>query len=575
MAGNHSFSDSLFASPEFAEKYKINSLLGQGGFGSVYKATQLSTGQDVAIKVMKPGCEAESQSVIERFRREMRLCAKFNHPNIVRLIDSGHEQDEGMFTVFEFVPGHTLHKLPTENNRLTPVQAKDLMLQVLDALACAHDHGVLHRDLKPDNIMISQARRGFHVKLLDFGISTLFGEAASDLSRITATKGFVGTYAYTSPEHLHGKELTPASDLYSWGLIFLECLQGRRVMAGETIAKLFFEQMSDQPVPVPAWLQAHPLGDLIRQVLEKNPLARLDNATSIADQLASINVSDLRVPKNIEADNPTVVSGARPSNYEQSSTPPQASSRPNAFTSVSHTSQRSPQQAAPQTHYSAQPQSTFTSGNITSGQYSRPEDWSNLASVQADLARLRQQQSLQTRRRDAMSALVLRLRKTRGGQLTESLRDITRSAAEILDSARVSIWTLAEDRQSIRCLDLFERQHNTHSSGGILEAQHYPSYFEALNEELAIAADDVFYHSSTRELLDYCSSLGISSMLDAPIWVGGRMYGVLCHEHIGTMRKWTEDEFSLAASLADTASLALASHQRSLLENALTGAKFD
>ena len=574
MAGNHSFSDSLFASPEFAAKYKINSLLGQGGFGSVYKATQLSTGQDVAIKVMKPGNEAESQSVIERFRREMRLCAKFSHPNIVRLIDSGHEQDEGMFTVFEFVPGHTLHNLPSENNRLTPAQAKDLMLQVLDALACAHDHGVLHRDLKPDNIMISPSHRGFHVKLLDFGISTLFGEAASDLSRITATKGFVGTYAYTSPEHLHGKELTPASDLYSWGLIFLECLQGRRVMAGETIAKLFFEQMSDQPVPVPAWLQAHPLGDLIRQVLEKNPLVRLDNATTIADRLANIDVSDLRAPNNIEADNPTVVSGARPPDYGQYSTPPQTSSRPNAFTSASHTSQRSPQQAAPQTRNSSQPQSAFTSGNNSSGQYTRPDDWSNLASVQADLARLRQQQSLQTRRRDAMSALVLRLRKTRGGQLTESLRDITCTAAEILDSARVSIWTLSEDRQSIRCLDLFERQYNTHSSGGILESLHYPSYFEALNEELAIAADDVFYHSSTRELLDYCSSLGISSMLDAPIWVGGRMYGVLCHEHIGTMRKWTEDEFSLAASLADTASLALASHQRSLLENALTGVKF-
>ena len=575
MAGNYSFSDSLFSSHEFAAKYKINSLLGQGGFGSVYKATQLSTGQDVAIKVMKPGNEADSQSIVERFRREMRLCAKFSHPNIVRLIDSGHEQDEGMFTVFEFVPGHTLHKLPTENNRLSPAQAKDLMLQVLDALACAHDHGVLHRDLKPDNIMISQTRRGFHVKLLDFGISTLFGEAASDLSRITATKGFVGTYAYTSPEHLHGKELTPASDLYSWGLIFLECLQGRRVMAGETIAKLFFEQMSDQPVPMPAWLQAHPLGDLLSQVLEKNPQTRLGNAANIADLLSNIDVNDLTAPPNIEANNPTVVSGTPPQ-YGQPSTPPYQSPPSASSPQASQYSQKpAPSSNSAHTAHSHSSQNHTSLGHNTSGQYSRPEDWSNLASVQADLARLRQQQSLQSRRRDAMNALVLRLRKNRGGQLTDSLRDITCSAAEILDSARVSIWTLAEDRQSIRCLDLFERQYNTHSSGGILEAQHYPSYFEALNAELAIAADDVFFHSSTRELLDYCSSLGISSMLDAPIWVGGRMYGVLCHEHIGTMRKWTEDEFSLAASLADTASLALASHQRNQLENALTGIKFD
>ncbi|HEY7772334.1 MAG TPA: protein kinase [Marinagarivorans sp.] len=561
MAGKHAFSDSLFSSPEFAAKYEINSLLGQGGFGAVYKATQLSTGQDVAIKVMKPGSEGDNHNVIERFRREMQLCAKFSHPNIVRLIDSGHEQDDRMFTVFEFVPGHTLHKLPCEQRRLCATQAKDLMLQVLDALACAHDHGVLHRDLKPDNIMISQTHRGFHVKLLDFGISTLFGEAAADLSRITATKGFVGTYAYTSPEHLHGKALTPASDLYSWGLIFLECLQGRRVMAGETIAKLFFEQMSDQPVPIPAWLQAHSLGDLISEVLKKNPSERLHNAAEIAQRLVNIDVTDLRAPQHLEADNPTVMASGHPSsnatpssdNHRSFSTPPSASQH--SARAPSHTSQ--------------------THGGNRSGQYSRPEDWSDLASVQADLARLRQQQSLQTRRRDAMSALVLRLRKKRGGQFNDSLRDITSSAAEILDSARVSIWTISEDKQSIRCLDLFERQFNTHSSGGILEAKHYPSYFEALNAELAIAADDVFYHSATRELLDYCSSLGISSMLDAPIWVGGRMYGVLCHEHVGTMRSWTEDEFSLAASLADTASLALAAHQRSQLENALTGVKFD
>lgn len=537
MAGLNSYSDALFSRPEFASKYSINSLLGQGGFGAVYKATQLSTGQDVAIKVMKPTCDTEQPGLIERFRREMRLCAKFSHPNIVRLIDSGHEYEEGLFTVFEFVPGYTLHKLPAKRGQLNPAEARDIMLQVLDALACAHDHGVLHRDLKPDNIMISETHRGMHIRLLDFGISTLFGEAASDLSRITATKGFVGTYAYTSPEHLHGKTLTPASDLYSWGLIFLECLQGRRVIAGETIAKLFFEQMSDQPVPMPDWLRTHALGKLLSQVLDKNAATRLQSAADVAKRLAAIDVTTLEIPEDSEAYKATIVS---PSQMEK------------------------------------QIRDSYASNNSLPTRASRnSENWSDLATVQADLARLRQQQSLQAKRREAMNALVLRLRKTQGGSLTDSLRDITASAAKILDVARASIWTIAENKKSIRCLDLYEHLNHRHSSGAVLEEQHYPSYFDALNDELAISADDVFSHNATRELLEYCSSLGIASMLDAPIWVGGRMYGVLCHEHVGTMRKWTEDEFSLAASLADTASLALAAHQRNQLESALTGVRFD
>lgn len=536
MAGLNSHSDALFSRPEFASKYSIESLLGQGGFGAVYKATQLSTGQDVAIKVMKPTGESEHQGLIERFRREMRLCAKFSHPNIVRLIDSGHEFEEGLFTVFEFVPGYTLHKLPANRERLTPTEARDIMLQVLDALACAHDHGVLHRDLKPDNIMISETHRGLHIRLLDFGISTLFGEAASDLSRITATKGFVGTYAYTSPEHLHGKTLTPASDLYSWGLIFLECLQGRRVIAGETIAKLFFEQMSDQPVPMPEWLKTHALGELLSEALDKNAITRLQSASQAAKRLAAIDLSTLDIPEDSEAHKATIVS---PSQLEQQMRQSFAAQQSGSVI-------------------------TQPSGN-----------WSDLASVQADLARLRQQQSLQSKRREAMNALVLRLRKTQGGSLTDSLRDITSSAAKILDVARASIWTIADNRKSIRCLDLYEQLNGRHASGAVLEEQYYPSYFDALNEELAIAADDVFAHKATRELLEYCSSLGIASMLDAPIWVGGRMYGVLCHEHVGTMRKWTDDEFTLAASLADTASLALAAHQRNQLESALTGVKFD
>src|SRR5262249_22097390 len=147
----------------FEGRYEILAPLGEGSFGRVYKGRQVSTGQAVAIKVLRfweGDAPASVENQVARFRREMRLCAELAHPNIVRLIDSGQSEDGMLYAVFEYVPGSTLREILGTDGRLAWEVARHLMTQVLDALACAHARGVVHRDLKPENIMVP--RTGAH-----------------------------------------------------------------------------------------------------------------------------------------------------------------------------------------------------------------------------------------------------------------------------------------------------------------------------------------------------------------------------------------------------------------------------
>src|SRR5262245_36079765 len=143
----------------FHDRYEIVREIGAGSFGRVYLARQLSTGQEVALKILRlrlGDSVADAENERQRFRREMRLCATLSHPHIVRLIDSGELTGGSLYAVFEYVPGTTLRKVLEAEGKLEPEEALHLMTQVFDALACAHAHGVVHRDLKPENIMVTR-----------------------------------------------------------------------------------------------------------------------------------------------------------------------------------------------------------------------------------------------------------------------------------------------------------------------------------------------------------------------------------------------------------------------------------
>jgi TOMM system kinase/cyclase fusion protein len=272
--------------------------LGAGGFGVVYRAEQLTTGQQVAIKVVRLVGTQDARALerrIARLEREMRLCAQLHHPNIVGVIDSGRSGDGGIYSVFEFVPGRNLEQVLEAEGPLDPLEIRHLMTEVLDALTCAHGQGVIHRDLKPSNIMVTSTGARRNALVLDFGIGALTDSAQGvDYSKITATNEVLGTIAYASPEQLLSKPTTAASDLYSWGLVFLECLTGEPAVKGTSLMDILLKQISEGPVTIPPALEQHSLGKLLAAVTAKNPDRRPSSTTEVLQMLEACDFSDLR-----------------------------------------------------------------------------------------------------------------------------------------------------------------------------------------------------------------------------------------------------------------------------------------
>lgn len=279
----------------FQGRYRILSELGRGGFGVVYKAHQLATGQAVAVKVLCLDSFAVSswERQIARFRREMRLCGRLHHPNIVRLIDSGQADDACVYTVFELVPGKTLARVLAEEGALEPAEARHLMIEILDALSCAHAQGVVHRDLKPTNIMVVATGARRNAMILDFGIGALTEEKPIDgWSSLTPTNEALGSPGYAAPEQLRCQRPTPRSDLFSWGLVFLESLTGRRVFDGP-LPVVLRQQLSFDPVAMPPALSAHPLGQILRRATNKAIEARSGSAAELLRELEACDLGGL------------------------------------------------------------------------------------------------------------------------------------------------------------------------------------------------------------------------------------------------------------------------------------------
>ncbi|AKT43943.1 TOMM system kinase/cyclase fusion protein [Chondromyces crocatus] len=285
----------LVPGDRFEGRYEIVAPLGEGGFGVVYKARQATTGQPVAVKIMRlveQNGSVRPEKRVARFLREAQLCAQIHHPNTVQLIDAGQTSEGGLYTVFAFAPGETLAELLAREGTLSPREAQHLMLQVLDALACAHAAGVVHRDLKPSNIMVMPSGARRNALVLDFGISVIADPDQSEVrTRLTASDETVGTPGYAAPEQLRGYDPSPRADLFSWGLVFLECLTGVPVYRGRSAAEILYQQLSPEPVPLPYALQGHPLGKILRDATRKGEAEREVTAVEL---LRALEDCDLR-----------------------------------------------------------------------------------------------------------------------------------------------------------------------------------------------------------------------------------------------------------------------------------------
>src|SRR5436309_11690005 len=284
-------------------RYEILAQLAEGSFGQVYKGRQRSTGQAVAIKVLRfweGDAPANVENQIARFRREMRLCAELSHPNIVSLIDSGESEDGTLYTVFEYVPGSTLREVLARKGGLGWELARHLMTQVLDALACAHARGVVHRDLKPENIMVTQTGAQRNALVLDFGLGGLAREVEDwSLPRLTATRDILGTPSYAAPEQLRGEPVSTRSDLYAWGLILLECLTGELALPGQPMHEATVKQLSPAPVSIPPSTRNGRLRRPLHRVTEKRVERRDVTIEAILQTLGRIDAEEGHGPRGL------------------------------------------------------------------------------------------------------------------------------------------------------------------------------------------------------------------------------------------------------------------------------------
>lgn len=259
-----------------AGKYELEGLLGEGGMGAVYQATNLAIGRRVAIKILHAAV-ADREDVRLRFELEAKAAAVINHPGIVDVLDMGQTDAGDPFIVMEHLEGMTLRSLNKEFKGLTPEQAVGVMLPVLDALAAAHQAGVIHRDVKPANIFV--CARPHVVKLLDFGVSR-FGES----SGLTHTGAAVGTPRYMAPEQVLGQsDLGPEADLYSVGAVLYSLLSGRLPHGTGSDMALLARTLHDTPAALTTITTGLPpaLCALVDSLLLKDRARRPRDAASV------------------------------------------------------------------------------------------------------------------------------------------------------------------------------------------------------------------------------------------------------------------------------------------------------
>jgi serine/threonine-protein kinase len=259
-------------------RYEIGPELGRGGMAKVFRATDNVLGRPVAVKVLAPQY-AEDPSFVDRFRREAQAAARLNHPNLVGVYDTG--SDDGIhYIVMEYIEGRTLADYLSGGGRIMPQRAIDIADAVTSALAAAHTEGVIHRDIKPGNIMITP--RG-DVKVTDFGIARVVAGADT----VAQTAAVLGTASYLSPEQAQGERIDPRSDLYSLGCVLYEMLTGRPPFRGDSPVAVASKHVLEAPIP-PSQLNPDVSPDLdaiVMRALAKNPENRYPSALAMHEDL--------------------------------------------------------------------------------------------------------------------------------------------------------------------------------------------------------------------------------------------------------------------------------------------------
>lgn len=264
-------------------KYRLEEVLGRGGFGIVFRATHLEMDRSVALKTLLPQSLGDVAAA-DRFRREAVLASSLTHPNSITLFDYGQTEDGLLYLVMELLRGQTLKHYMREAGAVEAGRARNITVQVLKSLSEAHDLGIVHLDLKPENIFLCDVpgEQDF-VKVLDFGVARMLADAnvKEDLSASLA----FGTPKYMSPEQITGEPVGPSTDIYSLGLIAWEMLMGEPAFHGRTPLEIVAKQVNNAVPDLPDAFAATPLGRVVSRAISKRPEDRFAKASEALDLL--------------------------------------------------------------------------------------------------------------------------------------------------------------------------------------------------------------------------------------------------------------------------------------------------
>jgi eukaryotic-like serine/threonine-protein kinase len=267
-----------------SDRYELQDKLGSGGMSNVYRATDRILERTVAVKVLAEHL-SDDERFVARFRREALAVAKLIHPNIVQVYDTGVDQDRH-FIVMEYVEGRSGAQILQREGHIDPKQTVEIGVQSCAGLEYAHRHGIIHRDVKPGNLMIVGGPAGngreMSVKLTDFGIAR-----AAEQTRITQVGSVVGTAAYLAPEQVRGEEATPASDVYALGVVLYQFLTGRLPYEGASLAELAVRQQNERPLAPRTYNDevSETLSAAVLRALEGEPERRYLSASQLAEGL--------------------------------------------------------------------------------------------------------------------------------------------------------------------------------------------------------------------------------------------------------------------------------------------------
>jgi serine/threonine-protein kinase len=270
-----------------AGKYRIDARLNEGGMGTVYRGTHVLMDKTVAIKVLRPSLAAD-EKIVARFSREARAASRISHPNALSVTDFGEDESGHVFIVMEYLSGKTLKHVIREEGPLPLARVVDIARQIGDALHAAHEQGVIHRDLKSDNIMLIDTMTGDHVKVLDFGIAKIKEPDGAVDTNLTAPNLVIGTPQYMSPEQCsQDSEIDARSDIYSFGVILFEMLVGHVPFAGDSPTIVMMKHLQE---PVPSVMEERSdlpasVARVVARAMAKLPSNRYQNVAELIEDL--------------------------------------------------------------------------------------------------------------------------------------------------------------------------------------------------------------------------------------------------------------------------------------------------